>query len=56
MVFNLCALHSQVGSKQCLHTFSEHTDQIWGVSYNAAGDKVASVAEDKNILVYDIPV
>ena len=45
-----------VAGKQCLHTFTDHSDQVWGVSYNPEGNKVVSVSEDKNILIYDIPV
>ena len=27
--------------------------QVWSVSYNPDGDKIISVSEDKNVLVYD---
>ncbi len=43
-------------AKQCVHTFTDHADQVWGVCYNPDGDKVASVAEDKTINIFDIPV
>ena len=66
----------EVATKQCVHTFSEHSDQVqsptfhistafltdeplsarpqvWSVAYNPDGDKIISVSEDKNVLVYD---
>lgn len=30
--------------------------QVWGVSYNHDGNRVVSVSDDKNLLVYNIPV
>jgi len=44
------------GSRQCLHTFYEHKDQVWGVAYNNTGSKIVSVGEDKAIVVYEVPV
>ena len=43
-------------SKQCEHTFTDHTDQVWGVAYNDDGSKLMSVSEDKSIHLYSIPV
>ena len=43
-------------SKQCVHTFDDHTDQVWGVSYNNDGSKLISVSEDKSIHMYTIPI
>lgn len=45
-----------LGERQMLHCFKEHTDQVWGVSYNGDGSKLMSVSEDKSMNVYSIPV
>ena len=42
-------------TKQCIHTFDDHTDQVWGVAYNTEGTKLMSVSEDKSIHLYNIP-
>ena len=42
-------------SRQCLHTFYEHTDQVWGVRYNTTGTKIVSVGDDQAVCVYDVP-
>lgn len=42
--------------RACMHTFREHTDQVWAVKYNPDGDKIVSVSDDKSIIVYDCPV
>ncbi|KAJ3095707.1 hypothetical protein HDU97_006593 [Phlyctochytrium planicorne] len=39
-------------SRQCVHTFEEHTDQVWGLAYNDEGTKLASVSDDKSLVVY----
>ena len=43
-------------AKQCVHTFDDHVDQVWGVAYNNDGSKLVSVSEDKSIHLYNIPV
>jgi len=44
----------EVGSRQCLHTFSEHEDQVWDVAYNEKGTQLVSVSDDKQIIVYNV--
>ena len=39
-------------AKQCVHTFDDHADQVWGVAYNHDGSKLVSVSEDKSIHLY----
>ena len=62
----------EVATKQCLHTFTEHSDQVtgrffsplfifsypqvWSLKYNKEGNKLMSVSDDKTINVYSIPV
>ena len=43
-------------ANQCVHTFDDHVDQVWGVAYNNDGSKLVSVSEDKSIHLYNIPV
>lgn len=45
----------ELSSKQCVHTFNEHSDQVWGVKYNPDSNKIMSVSEDRNINIYDCP-
>ena len=42
-------------ARKCLHTFSDHTDQVWSVSYNHSGTKLASVGDDQKLNIYDCP-
>ncbi|XP_049871695.1 WD repeat-containing protein 61-like [Pectinophora gossypiella] len=39
-----------------LHTFTEHTDSVCGVQFNAEGTKLLSVSKDKSINIYECPV
>eukprot|EP00808_Paulinella_micropora_P011161 g1574.t1 len=40
---------------ECLHSFeTTHKDQVWGVRFNAKGNVLASVGEDKVLQLYDI--
>jgi len=41
-------------NKQCLHTYDEHTDQVWGVSFNNSGTQFASVSDDKCMFIHEI--
>ena len=45
-----------MSTKQCVHTFKEHSDQVWAVKFNTIGDKLLSVSDDKTINVYSIPI
>jgi len=37
-----------------VHTFTEHHGQCWGVALNDDGTKVASVGDDKSLIVYSL--
>jgi len=45
-----------IGERQSVHKFVEHSDQVWGVAYNHSGSRLASVAEDKSLIIYSIPL
>jgi len=40
-----------LGQRQCTHTFTEHTDQVWGVAYNPAGNRFVSAGDDGLLVV-----
>ena len=46
----------EAASKQCVHTFKEHGDQVWAVKFNTTGERLLSVSDDKVINVYSIPI
>lgn len=44
-------------NKQCLHTYDEHSDQVWAVGVDrsyTASHRFASVSDDKSIQIHDI--
>ena len=41
-----------MSSRSCAQTLSEHSDQVWDVAFNAAGNRFASVSDDKNVALY----
>ena len=45
-----------VETRQCINTFMQHTDQVWGAKYSQDGTKVVSAGDDCSIHVYDCPV
>lgn len=44
-----------VAERKCLHTFAEHSDQVWGVKYSPDGNMVVSVSEDRSMNLYNCP-
>jgi len=36
---------------KCAHVFTNHTDQVWALSWNSKGD-LAAVSADKSISIY----
>jgi len=45
-----------VGTRQCLHTFHDHTDMVWCAKYASDGQTVATVGDDGILHVFDCPV
>eukprot|EP01047_Picozoa_sp_COSAG01_P046044 COSAG01_NODE_4291_length_5167_cov_3.885556_4_plen_55_part_00 len=42
--------------REDVHTSDAHTDQVWGVAYNETGTRLASVSEDKSVILHDTSV
>ncbi|GIL74367.1 hypothetical protein Vretimale_2084 [Volvox reticuliferus] len=44
-----------INTRTCVQTLSsDHTDQVWGVAFNSTGTHLASVADDKHMIVYAV--
>ncbi|KAG2498644.1 hypothetical protein HYH03_003390 [Edaphochlamys debaryana] len=42
-------------TRTCVQTLaSDHTDQVWGVAFSGSGGHLASVADDKRLVVYAV--
>jgi len=41
-----------INTKECIHTFDTHTEQVWSVAYNNDGSKLVSVSDDKSVAVH----
>ena len=44
----------ELGQRHCSHTFENHTDQVWGVSFNADGSRLVSGGDDTLLQIYDV--
>lgn len=42
-----------IQTKECVHTFNNHKDQVWGVKFSPNGSNIVSVSEDKSICIYN---
>ena len=38
-------------TNKCVQTVSEHTDQVWSVSWSADGKRLASGGDDRTVLL-----
>ena len=41
-----------LNTRTCVQTAREHADQVWGVAWAADGARLASVSDDKSLVVY----
>jgi WD repeat-containing protein 61 len=41
-------------SKEAVHTFEAHSDQVWSVAFNPDGTKLASVGDDARLQLYTV--
>jgi WD repeat-containing protein 61 len=53
-----CSNHSvhywDIGMQRCMQSFdTQHSDQVWGVCFNEAGDKFVSVGDDSSMQLYE---
>lgn len=41
-----------LSARAAVQTLSDHTDQVWCVSFNPGGNRLLSVSDDKKLIVY----
>jgi len=46
----------EISSFENVNTFTEHKDQVFGVSYNEKGDLLASIGDDNSLKIYSCPL
>jgi WD40 repeat protein len=51
---NHLALLWDINTAKKIHTFTGHTDKIWGITFNAAGTLIATSSEDKSIRLWQV--
>lgn len=51
-----CVKVWDMGERRVLHSFKEHQDQVWGVSFAPDSKRLASVSEDSSLNIYSLPV
>ena len=44
----------QVGNRDCVHTFTEHADKVWDVSWSPNSARLVSAGDDGAIIVYGV--
>jgi WD repeat-containing protein 61 len=45
-----------LNTHECVHTFTDHTDQVWACKYNYDGSRLVSVSDDCSIIIYECQV
>lgn len=45
----------ELRNRDALHTFTEHNDQVYGVSFSHNGKLLSSVSGDRSLIVYECP-
>lgn len=43
-----------LSTRACVQTMGDHSDQVWGLAFNADGTRLASAGDDKSFTVYSI--
>jgi WD40 repeat protein len=41
-------------SRTLVQTMTEHSDQVWSCDFSADGKRLASVSDDKQLVVYSV--
>lgn len=44
----------ELASRSLVQTLTEHSDQVWGCAFSADGKRLASVSDDKQLVVYSV--
>jgi WD repeat-containing protein 61 len=44
----------ELSSRSLVQTISEHTDQVWSCAFSSDGSRLASVGDDKQLVVYSV--
>lgn len=44
-----------VAERQCLHTFQDYADQVWGVAFDRTGTKLVGISDDQSIRIHECP-
>jgi WD repeat-containing protein 61 len=44
----------QLGTRSLIQTITEHTDQVWSCAFSMDGSRLASVGDDKRLVVYSV--
>lgn len=44
----------ELSSRSCIQTMTEHSDQVWGCAFSADGKRLASISDDKQLVVYSV--
>lgn len=45
-----------LAARECVHTFSAHSQQVSAASYSPNGSRLVSVSDDRSMVVYNTPV
>lgn len=43
-----------LGERKCIHTFENHSDQVWSVAYNSTGTRLLSGGDDALLQLYEL--
>jgi len=44
----------ELSSRSLVQTITEHTDQVWGCAFSSDGNRLASVSDDKQLVIYSV--
>lgn len=46
----------ELSTLECIRSFEEHKDQVWGLAFNSTGDALYSVSDDMSVVQYICPL
>jgi WD repeat-containing protein 61 len=44
----------ELSSRSLVQTIAEHTDQVWSCAFSGDGTRLATVGDDKQLVVYSV--